>query len=145
MSQLKFKVSAQSQSPTKTVVTARNFTITIDEPKSSGGSNEGATPVEYVLASLAGCLNIVGHLVAKEMGITLKGLKIEVEGDLDTARLTGKSTAERAGYKEIRVVITPDSDAREDVLAEWLKVVENRCPVGDTIRNATPVKIYLGK
>lgn len=61
-----FKVSAKSENSTKTTVKARNFSIVIDEPPILGGKDEGANPVEYVLAALAGCLNVVGHVVAKK-------------------------------------------------------------------------------
>jgi len=46
--------------------------MTIDEPDNLGGTDAGANPVEYLLAALSGYLNVVGHLVAREMGINLK-------------------------------------------------------------------------
>lgn len=42
---LNFSVKARSESATKTVVSARNFEIVIDEPEDLGGSNGGANPV----------------------------------------------------------------------------------------------------
>ncbi len=73
MPNMKVNVSAKKENPTKTVVKARNFEMIIDEPSNLGGTNGGANPVEYLLASLAGCLNVVGHAVAKDMGFELKG------------------------------------------------------------------------
>ncbi len=143
MAVLKFKITAQSENPTKTVVEARNFKIIVDEPKNLGGTDAGPNPVEYVLASLAGCLNVVGHLVAKEMGFALRGIEIEIEGDLDPAKFMGAPTKERAGYKEIRVVLKPDTDADKETLDKWAMVVKERCPVSDNIANVTPVKIEL--
>lgn len=140
---LKFAAKAQSENPTKTVVEARGFKMVIDEPENLGGTNDGANPVEYVLAALSGCLNVVGHIVAKEMDFTLRGIEFELEGDLDPAKFSGKDTDERAGYKEIRVKIKPDADADEETLEKWLETIESRCPVSDNIANATPVKITL--
>lgn len=125
------------------MVKARGFNIIVDEPQNLGGDDAGATPVEYVLAALAGCLNVVGHLIAKEMGFNLKGMEIDLEGDLNPARFMGKSKEERAGYKEVRVVIKADADADAETLKKWLKAVEDRCPVSDNILNSTPVKIGL--
>ncbi|WP_370696129.1 OsmC family protein [Brachybacterium muris] len=34
-----------------------------------GGDDAGANPVEFVLAALVGCLNVVIHTVAKEKGV----------------------------------------------------------------------------
>ena len=143
MATLKFSIKAHSENPTKTVVEARNFKIVVDEPKNLGGTNDGPNPVEYVLAAFAGCLNVVGHLVAQEMGFSLKGMEINMEGDLDPAKFMGKETEERAGYKEIRVSLKPDSDADEETLQKWLTSVKARCPVSDNLANATPVKVVL--
>ncbi|ACL69237.1 OsmC family protein [Halothermothrix orenii] len=144
MPNLKFSVTSKSENPTKTVVEARDFKIVIDEPENLGGTNDGPNPVEYVLAALSGCLNVVGHLVAKEMGFELKGIEFELEGDLDPAKFSGQDTDTRAGYQEIRVNIKPDTNADEDTLSKWLEAVETRCPVSDNLANATPVKISLG-
>ena len=143
MSNLKFSVSAKSQNSTKIEATARGFKIIIDEPEELGGTNAGANPVEYVLAALSGCLNVVGHLVAGEMGFTLRGMEIELEGDLDPGKFSGKSMEGRAGYSDIRVTIKADTDADKATLDEWLKVIESRCPVSDNISNPTPLHISL--
>ena len=97
MSDIKFRTKAVSLNPTKTKVKARNFEILVDEPQDLGGTNEGANPVEYLLASYAGCLNVMGHLVAKELDFELKGMEIDLAGSLNPARLFGQSNEERAG------------------------------------------------
>ncbi|MDK2800924.1 MAG: hypothetical protein PWP27_2607 [Clostridiales bacterium] len=140
---VKFSVKAQSENPTKTVVETRGFKMTIDEPANLGGTNDGPNPVEYILGALSGCLNVVGHVVAKEMGINMKGIAFELEGELDPARFMGQSKAERAGYKEIRVKIKPDADADQETLEKWLKTIEDRCPVSDNLANPTPIKLSL--
>jgi uncharacterized OsmC-like protein len=140
---VKFSAKAKNENRTKTVVETRGFKMTIDEPENLGGTNEGANPVEFMLAALAGCLNVVGHIVAKEMGFQLNGLEIELEGDLDPAKFMGKDTEERAGYKEIRVIIKPDTDTDAETLEKWARAIEIRCPVSDNISNTTPLKIVV--
>lgn len=144
MSVVKFSTKAQSENPTKTVVKTRGFEMVIDEPGDLGGTNAGPNPVEYILGALSGCLNVVGHLVAKEMGFNLRGIELEVEGDLDPGKFSGKSMENRAGYQEIRVNVKPDTDADEETLEEWLKAIEVRCPVSDNLSNPTPIDISLG-
>jgi len=112
----------------------------IDEPR---GTNEGASPVEYLLASLAGCLNAMGHMVAREMNINLRGIEIQLKGKLNPDKSSGKETSDRAGYKEISVEISPDTDADRETLDKWLETVESRCPVSDTLNKPTPVQIKL--
>lgn len=144
MPTVKFSVSAESKNPTKVAAkTASGFEIIVDEPENMGGTNDGASPVDYVLAALSGCLNVVGHLVAKEMGFELKGMTIDISGELDPARFMGKSDEVRAGYQSIEVEIDADCDASKEVLAEWLEAVESRCPVSDNLANETPVNISV--
>lgn len=142
---LKFSISATSETPTRTQVKARNFTMYVDEPPQLGGEDKGANPVEYMLAALAGCLNVVGHMVAEEMNIKLDGLTIDIEGILNPAKFQGKSDAERAGYKQINVTIRAKTNAPDDVLKKWIETVESRCPVSDNIANPTPVKFNVTK
>ncbi|MDN5343390.1 OsmC family protein [Oceanotoga sp. DSM 15011] len=144
MPKMTVNVSAKCENPTKLVVKARNFEIIVDEPSNLGGTDHGPNPVEYVQAALAGCLNVVGHVVAKEMGFELKGLEVQLDGFLNPAKFMGKSDEERAGYQEINVKMIPDTDADEETLNKWLEQVEERCPVSDNIKNPTPVKITLG-
>ena len=143
MADMKVRIRAQKASDAKTVVKARNFEIIVDEPVDLGGTDEAPNPVEYVLAAFAGCLNVVGNLIAKEMGFELKDLQIDISGDLNPAKLFGQSDAERAGFKNIEVKLTPVCDADEATLNEWLRKVEARCPVSDNITNATPVNVGL--
>jgi uncharacterized OsmC-like protein len=142
---LKFSISATSEMPTRVQVKARSFTMYVDEPPQLGREDKGANPVEYLLAALAGCLNVVGHMVAKEMNMQLDGLAINIEGVLNPAKFQGKSNAERAGYKEINVTIEAKTNAPEDVLKKWIETVESRCPVSDNIANPTPVKLNVIK
>lgn len=145
MSDSTFRVKAVSATAAKTIIKARNFEIIVDEPENLGGTNTAANPVEYVLAAFAGCLNVMGHLIAGEMGFELRGLKIDISGNLNPAKLFGQSYEDRAGYKGISVKLTPDCDADETTLNEWLQTVENRCPVSDNLQNTTPVKVEIGK
>lgn len=143
MSDLKFRVSAKSANPTKTIVKARGFEMIIDEPEALGGTNEGPNPVEVVLAAFSGCINVMAHLIAQEMNFELRGVEIKMSGNLNPNRLFGKSFDERAGYKGIEVSIEPDCDASPEVLEEWMKAIKDRCPVSDNLSNETPVSLTL--
>jgi len=143
MEDLKFRVLAHSENPTKTVVKARGFEIIIDEPESLGGTNEGANPVEYMLAAFCGCINVMGHVIAKEMEFELRSIKIKMCGNLNPQRLFGSSFEERAGYKGIDVSIAPDCDAPIEILEEWMAKIEDRCPVSDNLSNKTPINLLL--
>ncbi|MFT6699176.1 MAG: putative OsmC-like protein [Porticoccaceae bacterium] len=145
MSDLIFSVKGESNSPAQFIAKTRQFKLIIDEPEGLGGTDEGANPVEYILAGLAGCLNVVGHIVAKELGFTIDKLKIEVVGNINPDRLFGVSDNERAGFKKIDLKLIPETDAPVEILVKWLKIVQKRCPIKDNLMNITPIGISIEK
>jgi uncharacterized OsmC-like protein len=145
MSDLIFSVKGESNSPAQFIAKTRQFKLIIDEPEGLGGTDEGANPVEYILAGLAGCLNVVGHIVAKELGFTIDKLKIEVVGNINPDRLFGVSDKERAGFKKIDLKLIPETDAPVEILVKWLKIVQERCPIKDNLMNITPIDICIKK
>ncbi|OIQ23128.1 OsmC family protein [Lacinutrix sp. MedPE-SW] len=145
MSDLKFSVIGESASATKFIGKTRQFTLVVDEPEALGGTDDDANPVEYILAGFAGCINVVGQLVAKELGFKINNLKIEVSGELNPNRFLGSSNNERAGFKFIEINLIPETNASIETLTKWLQIVEERCPVRDNLYNKTPVKIAVEK
>ncbi|MFB6341240.1 OsmC family protein [Saccharicrinis sp. FJH2] len=145
MADLNFKVNGSSETATRLNAVARDFSIVVDEPPALGGEDKGANPVEYLLASYAGCLNVVAHLTAKELGIVLQGLKISVSGNLNPDKLFGNETEDRAGFKNIVVDFEPVTVASEEELDHWVKVIKQRCPVNDNLTNPTPLHLNLNR
>ena len=126
------------------VVKAQNFDIRISK-NDQFPELEAPSPIEYILAGYAGCINAVGKLVAKEQGMDLKSLQVEISGTLSLDKYQGKISDERAGFKSIEVTVKPTADATLDQLKDWLITVENRCPVQDNLINSTPVSVVLVK
>ena len=138
---LKFTVTGNSESPTKLLVAVRGFSFVIDEPESFGGTDAGPNPVELVLSSLAGCINVVIHTVAAEQDVKIRSLRLTVAGDLDPSRLMGSPTETRAGFSAISLTAEVDSDASAEQIDEILRIAETRCPVADNLNNPTPVTL----
>ena len=145
MSNLRFSVNGESNSTTQFVAKARHFKLVVDEPEELGGTDEAANPVEYILAGLAGCINVVGHLVAKELGFVISKLNIDISGEINPDKLLGISTHERAGFQSIQINLNPETEADIVTLSQWLKIVEDRYPVKDNLRNETPVRLSVEK
>ena len=91
MPDMTFYVDVACQSATCAEAQTRGFTFNVDEPEQMGGTNTGPNPVEYVIGAYAGCLNVVSHMVAKEMGFDIDSLKIHIEGDLDPSGFMGQN------------------------------------------------------
>ena len=95
--------------------------------------------------SLAGCLNVTGHQVAREQGLELKGMQVRIEGVMNPCTFIGCSFEERAGFQKIRVIIDADLDGASPAqTAAWLEDTEKRCPVTDNIKAASSVEVVIG-
>lgn len=134
-------VRAHAGASTKTYVRAGRHEFLIDEPPLFGGEDAAPSPVELLLASLAGALNAIGQYVAKEMSMPLRGLDIAIDGDCDAGCFFGRSFAQRAGFQEIRVCLTADTDAPARLVSAWREQVLRRCPVLDNLLAPARVEI----
>ncbi len=140
--QIKVLVTGTGESATKMNIRAGKFKLIIDEPKNMGGSDEGPSPVQVLLMSLAGCLNVTGHEVAKQRGMNLWNLKITIEGEMNPCNFMGCSFDERAGFQNINVNVKADfEDSTEEEIKSWLLETESRCPVTDNIKTGTTINI----
>lgn len=117
----------------------RDHRVIIDQPKSGGGADAGPTPLEYLLCALAGCIGSVGRIVAHQKRIALRGMEVTVSGELDTDVLLGRSTQVRAGFVGITVRAKIDADLTDEQKREFLREVDERCPVSDNLRQLTTV------
>ena len=133
MSIVKFAIKGESKTATKFEAKARGFSFVIDEPGSLGGTNEAPNPVEYLLGSLAGCLNIVLHLEAKEQNVVINNLKIDIEGDLDPAKFVGLPSFNRSGFQHINININLEADATEEIINNIINKAKARCPISDIL------------
>ena len=64
-------------------------TLDVDHPKVLVGSDQGPTPVEYLLHGLAGCLTAGLANIAAARGIELTEVSSTVEGDIDLNGILG--------------------------------------------------------
>jgi len=137
------KIEGTGESPTKINLKAGRFNLTIDEPANMGGTDQGPSPIQVLLMALAGCLNMTGHTVAKEQGLKLKRMKIDIEGNMDAATFMGYATNSRAGFEDVNINIETEF---EEVITKaqrdnWLEETEKRCPVTDRIKTQTKINI----
>jgi putative redox protein len=122
---------------------ARNHKVIIDQPEAGGGQNCGPNPLEYLFFSLAGCIITIGHIIAKQRRLPVRSIQVRVVGDLDTDVLMGKSTAERAGFTNIRVITSIDADMTQAEKEQFLKDIDARCPISDNIHNLSPIELVV--
>lgn len=142
MSQKIVNVLGYAKANNQFVVKAQSFDVRIGKNENFP-ELEGPSPIEYILAGYAGCVNAVGIIVARELNIDLQSLEVEISGVINTDKYLGIETNERAGFNKIEVIIKPNADISFDKLQNWLHIVESRCPVYDNLINPTPIQVSL--
>ncbi len=118
-------------------------TVIIDQPESFGGSDQGPSALDFVFVALAGCLITIGKIVAMQQRINLRGMEVEVSGEVNLDVLRGKDASERSGYKNIQVDIRVDADLSEEEKRKFITEIDRRCPVSDNLINPTPIQFNL--
>ena len=78
------------------------FTLDNDEPAVLLGEDHGANPVEYVLNALAACMTTTMVYKAAALGIKLKEVESELEGDIDLRGMLELADDVRNGFQNIR-------------------------------------------
>jgi len=140
--QVNVTIHAESETASRAKIKAGKFEMIIDEPAPMGGTDLGPSPVQVLLMSLAGCLNVTGHEVAKQRGMKLNGLKIKIEGAMNPCTFMGCSYDERAGFQQINVTMDTDfENATDEEIVSWMKETEMRCPVTDNIKDSTKIEV----
>lgn len=114
--------------------------VASDEPAGLGGTNSAPNPVEQLLGALGNCLAVGYAAHASAAGVTIRDLRIDLEGDLDLNAFLGLA-AGHAGFSAIRVAVHLDSDADQAALADLHRRVAGTSPVGQTLSTAIPVEI----
>jgi uncharacterized OsmC-like protein len=137
-----FKATAHLQDGVQVKASSRDFELTIDEPKSLGGTDTGMNPVEVLLASLGACQSIVARIYAPKFDVKLDAFSVDVEGDLDLDGFFNKSEV-RPGYSDIRYTFRIKTDSPKEKVEEFVQFLESKCPVGDSLAN--PVNLKLNK
>jgi uncharacterized OsmC-like protein len=137
------EVRTVGESMARSTTEAGVFKIFMDEPESLGGKNGAPSPLDFILAAHAGCLNYMTFFIAKELGIPVTGTEITVKGSLDPAKFAGTDRGVRAGYQSLEAVIHIKSTANADQIAKLRSEVEARCPVSDNLAQPTPVTVTM--
>ena len=122
---------------------SKPFEYVKDEPPVLLGQDQGANPVEYALAALAGCLTTSRIYHAAAQGIKIDAVESTLQGDLDLQGFLGLSEKIRNGYEHIDVTFKIKADAPQEKLEELVELAQKRSPVFDMISHPTPVHVHL--
>ncbi|WNS80347.1 OsmC family protein [Domibacillus sp. DTU_2020_1001157_1_SI_ALB_TIR_016] len=112
----------------KTTIQSKQHTIILDEPPAVGGGDKGSDPLSYLLASLAGCENIIAYMVAQEMNFDLQSMEMDVKGVLDPLGMRGEPGVQ-VFFEKVSFKAKVSTSESEERLAELKEKTDARCPV----------------
>ena len=129
------RASAACPSHALAQVSVRDLTFTIDEPVERGGTNEGPSPTETVLAALIGCTNVIGHKCADRLGIEIGHLDISAACELDRRGVTLEEEID-VPFVRIRLEIAASADVSDGDLRRLAEETARYCPLSKLFRQA---------
>jgi putative redox protein len=138
-----FAADSQQVEGLRSETKIRQFSLTIDEPPTLGGTDAGPNPVELVLAALATCQEITYRAYATALGVPLESVAVKLEGSLDLRGFFAVKDGVRAGFNDVRGTVHLKSSAPAEELAKLKSVVDAHCPVLDILRAPVPVDLKL--
>ena len=119
------------------------YSFDADHPEIFASEDNGATPVEYVLVGLAGCLTAGVAAVAQNREIQLRKVSATIEGDMDVRGILGMDSDIRNGFSGITVTYDIDADASPAEIQALVAQSQKRSAVYDIITNPTDVRVEV--
>ena len=117
------------------------FTFDADHPEIFASEDNGATPVELVLAGLASCLTAGVAAVAQRRGIQLNSVTATLEAGMDLQGILGIDSEVRNGFEGIKVHFNIDADATDEDIRALVAQSQKRSAVFDIVTNPTNVSV----
>ncbi len=119
------------------------FTFDADHPEIFASEDNGATPVELVLAGLASCLTAGVAAVAQMREIQLRSVSATLEAGMDIQGILGIDSDVRTGFDGIKVHYDIDADATDDEIKAVVAQSQKRSAVFDIVTNPTNVTVEV--
>jgi uncharacterized OsmC-like protein len=116
-----------------------------DHPQVFASEDNGATPLEFVLVALAGCLTAGIAAVAQHRNIQLTSVKATLEAGMDLRGILGVDSLVRNGFNGIAVHYEIDADATPEQIAALVAQSQKRSAVFDILTNPTDVTVTTNK
>jgi uncharacterized OsmC-like protein len=120
-----------------------DFVYDGDHPELFASEDEGATPVELLLVSLASCLTAGVAAVAQNREIQLRSVSASLQGDMDVRGILGADPEVRNGFSNIKVTYNIDADASPEDIKALVAQSAKRSAVFDIVTNPTNVTVEV--
>ena len=129
------RMSAEAPTPTRTHAKILQHELVMDEPASRHGTDLGPTPLDILVAALAGCTNVVLNRIAGENGVEVRGLSLDLSSRLDVRGIRGIQEIDRP-LRRIDLRIKFETTAEADKVELLRSQLNWRCAVSVIFREA---------
>lgn len=129
------KLSGICETHARTRVSAGDTHIVIDEPKERGGTGQGLTPTQTLMASLVACTNVISNKIAHAMGVRFEEMRIDIASTFDRRGVTLQEELDRP-FKDMRMTIRVKTDATPEQMERIKTDLRKFCAVSKVIRGA---------
>ena len=132
-------VTAVLKEGTEVTLQTRQFSWRGDEPLGAGGTDQGPTPYEMLIGSLAACIIITLRLYANHKGIPLSEVGVRLDFDRVHADDCADCDERADGWIDrIKSQVTIRGTF-DDAQRARLSQVAQRCPVHKTLANGVHI------
>ena len=128
-------MSAIGETHARTKINIRDVSSIIDEPEARGGTNQGLTPTETLMASLIGCTNVISKRIADKMGVELGEMDIQLSAKFDR-RGTMLEEEIDVPFSSVTMDIEIDTDATEEQMNALKTDLAKFCPIAKVLRGS---------
>jgi len=113
---------------------SREHEMIMDRPFDDGGDNTSATPIEYLLAAIGGCVSMTLRVFANKAGWDLGEITVNVtQKNKLTASGLNTSLIEEISFEKI---ITQEQQ-------EELLIIAGKCPVVQLLKKETKIQSVI--
>lgn len=115
-------------------VVARGHRVVCDQPQSNGGTDEGMTPPEFLLASLGTCAGFYAAQYLKARSLSTEGLSVKV---------VGEKAAQPARVGSFEIVVDAPGAGSDERHREGLTRAVKSCLVHNTLLHSPSIALKI--
>lgn len=127
------RLNGSCASHSRTDVSVRDLRTTIDEPVERGGTNQGLTPTETLMASLLACTNVITHKVAERNGVHIHSMSVRLEAQFDRRGVQLMEELD-VPFPSLTLYIDVMTDADAAAMDKVKRELGMFCPVSKVLR-----------
>jgi putative redox protein len=122
----------------RTELEVRAHGLIADEPVSSGGTDRGPTPYEYLLSAMGSCMAMTLRLYADRKGWPLEGVEIRLRSARSHEKDCEECEKAPVGITRIERSLNLSGPLTDEQRTRLLQIAD-RCPVKQTLERGVQV------